>query len=126
MDKDELLERYEAIGEESDFLAAKPLFERDVRGQPDPILLRQYGYLLECHGRYTIRRAVEQYERAIALDPDADKVQYQWIGAKASVGEQEPSAELLRRARTSSMSSTANMMRCMPQTFTPFTLGYRR
>jgi len=93
MDKDELLERYEAIGEESDFLAAKPLFERalrdqDHRGQPDPLLLRQYGYLLECHGRRTIRRAVEQYERAIALDPDADKVQYQWIGAKASLGEQ--------------------------------------
>src|SRR5262249_31341597 len=94
MDKDELLERYEAVREESYFLAAKPLFERDirerdVRGQPDPILLRQYGYLLECHGRITIRRAVEQYERAIALDPDADKVQYQWISAKASLSEQE-------------------------------------
>jgi len=94
MDKDELLERYEAIGEESDFLAARPLFERDIRdqerrGQPDPLLLRQYGYLLECHGRLTLRRAVEQYERAITLDPDADKVQYQWISAKASLGEQD-------------------------------------
>jgi tetratricopeptide (TPR) repeat protein len=94
MDKDELLERYEAIGDESDFLAARPLFERDLRdqerrGQPDPLLLRQYGYLLQCHGRLTIRRAVEQYERAIALDPDADKVQYQWISAKASLSEQD-------------------------------------
>jgi len=94
MDKDELLERYEAIGAESDYLAARPLFERDLRdqerrGQADPLLLRQYGYLLECHGRLTIRQAVEQYERAIALDPDADKVQYQWISAKASLGEQD-------------------------------------
>src|SRR2546423_14768141 len=87
MDKDELLERYEALGEEADFLAARPLFEREVAERPDPILLRQYGYLLECHGRYTIRRAIEQYERAIALDPDAEKVRYQWIGAKASLRE---------------------------------------
>jgi len=92
MDKDELLERYEALGEESDYLAARPLFEQqlseqDRRGQPDPNLLRQYGYLLECHGRYSIRRAIEQYERAMDLAPDADKVQYQWIAAKAALSE---------------------------------------
>lgn len=102
MDPDELLERYEALGEEADFLAARPLFERDIsdrdrRGQPDPLLLRQYGYLLECHGRYTIRRAVEQYERAMAIDPDADKVRYQWIAAKASLSEQEHAIALQRR-----------------------------
>jgi tetratricopeptide (TPR) repeat protein len=94
MDKDELLERYEALGEENEFLAAKPLFEQELldrerRGQPDAILHRQYGYLLECHGRLTIRRAIDQYERSMALDPDADKVQYQWIGAKATLGEAE-------------------------------------
>ncbi len=87
MDKDELLERYEALGEEADFLAAKPLFEREVRERPDALLLRQYGYLLECHGRLTIRRAIGQYEQAIALDPGADKVRYQWMSAKASLGE---------------------------------------
>jgi tetratricopeptide (TPR) repeat protein len=103
MDKDELLERYEALGEEADFLAARPLFERDIRdrdrrGQPDPLLLRQYGYLLECHGRYTIRRAIARsYERAMAADPDADKVRYQWIAAKASLGEQEHAIALYRR-----------------------------
>jgi tetratricopeptide (TPR) repeat protein len=48
---------------------------------------RQYGYLLECHGRRVLRRAVEQYEQAMALDPDADQVQYQWIHAKAALGE---------------------------------------
>lgn len=30
MDKDELLERYEALGDERDFLAAKPLYEQSA------------------------------------------------------------------------------------------------
>lgn len=99
MDTDELLERYEAFGNDDDFLAARPLFEAEIRrreqsepglhGPEDSLLLRQYGYLLECHGRITIRRAIQQYERAIALDPGADQVRYQWIGAKASLGEPE-------------------------------------
>ena len=106
MDKDELLERYEALGEDDDFLAAKPLFEAEIgrrerskaglQGPQDALLLRQYGYLLECHGRITIRRAIEQYERSIGLDPDADKVRYQWIGAKASLGEPETAVDLHR------------------------------
>ena len=106
MDKDELLERYEALGEDGDFLAAKPLFEAEIRrrqlsepglhGPDDALLLRQYGYLLECHGRITIRRAIEQYERSIDLDPDADKVRYQWIGAKASLGEPDTAVDLYR------------------------------
>ncbi len=106
MDKDELLERYEALGENEDFLAAKPLFEAEIRrreqseaglhGPEDSLLLRQHGYLLECHGRITIRRAIEQYERAIALDPDADKVRYQWIGAKASLREPETAVDVHR------------------------------
>jgi tetratricopeptide (TPR) repeat protein len=106
MDKDELLERYEALGEDGDFLAAKPLFEAEIRlreqrnpglhGPEDALLLRQYGYLLQCHGRITIRRAIEQYERSIDLDPGADKVRYQWIGAKASLGEAETAVDLHR------------------------------
>ena len=106
MDRDELLERYEALGEDDDFRAARPLFEAEIRrrvdsavglqGADDAVLLRQYGYLLECHGRITIRRAIEQYERSIDLDPDADKVRYQWIGAKASLGEPETAVDLYR------------------------------
>ena len=106
MDQNELLERYEALGEEEDFLAAKPLFEAEIRrrewsgpglhGPAGSLLLRQYGYLLECHGRYTIRRAIGQYERAIGLDPDADKVRYQWIAAKASLSEPETAVDLYR------------------------------
>jgi len=52
-------------------------------------LLLEYGYLLECHGRNTIRLAVEQYERAIELDPGADKPRYQWIAAKAALHDTE-------------------------------------
>ena len=97
MDKDELLERYEALGRDEDFLAAKPLFEAEIRRQQDSegglpgpgaaLLLRQYGYLLNCHGRIVIRRAIEQYQRSIDLGPDDDQVHYQWIGAKATLDE---------------------------------------
>lgn len=97
MDKDELLERYEALGEDEDFLAAKPLFEAEIqrqeeseaglRGPAAARLLRQYGYLLNCHGRIAIRRASEQYQRSIGLGWDDDQVQYMWIGAKATLGE---------------------------------------
>jgi tetratricopeptide (TPR) repeat protein len=97
MDKDELLERYEALGADVDFLAAKPLFEAVIgrrehsetglHGLADALLLRQYGYLLNCHGRITIRRAIEQYQRSIDLSDDDDQVQYMWTGAKATLGE---------------------------------------
>ena len=89
MDRYELVERYEALGEENDFLAAKRLFEQDLSEQSDALERRQYGYLLECHGRRMLRRAVDQYEQAMALDPNADKVQYQWMHAKAALGEPE-------------------------------------
>jgi tetratricopeptide (TPR) repeat protein len=97
MDKDELLERYEALGEDDDFLAAEPLFKAEIqrqegseaglRGPDAALLLRQYGYLLNCHGRITIRRAIQQYQRSIDLGPDDDQVQYMWIGAKATLDE---------------------------------------
>lgn len=89
MDKYELVERYEALGDEDDFLAARRLFEQDLTGQSSALDRRQYGYLLECHGRRTLRRAVNQYEQAMSLDPDQDKVQYQWMHAKAALGEPE-------------------------------------
>lgn len=87
MDKYELVERYEALGEEDDFLAAKRLFEQELTERSGALDHRQYGYLLECHGRRALRRAVDQYEQAMSLDPDQSKVQYQWIGAKAALGE---------------------------------------
>jgi tetratricopeptide (TPR) repeat protein len=99
MDKDELLERYEALGEDDDFLAAMPLFEGEIQrqersqaglhGPGAALLLRQYGYLLNCHARITIRRAIEQYQRSIDLAPDDDQVHYMWTGAKATLDEAE-------------------------------------
>ena len=53
-----------------------------------------YGYLLECHGRYALRQAVAQYERAIELDPDADKPHYQHIWAQAALRDTEPAIAL--------------------------------
>jgi tetratricopeptide (TPR) repeat protein len=89
MRKEELLKRYEALGEESDFIAARPLYERTLAGQHDARLLTDYGYLLECHARHELRRAVDLYERAIKLDPGYDKPHFQLISARAGLQEPE-------------------------------------
>jgi tetratricopeptide (TPR) repeat protein len=98
VEKEELLERYEALGEEADFLAAKPLYERALTEAADARLLNEYGYLLECHGRRELRRAVELYERAIELDPGNDKPHYQLISARAGLLEPELPHRDLRAA----------------------------
>jgi hypothetical protein len=125
MDKDELLERYKALGEDGDFLAAKPLFEAEIRrreqgkpglrGPEDALLLRQYGYLLQCHGRITIRRAIEQYERSIGLDPGADKVRYQWIGAKASLASRKPRSTCIASGLPPHRARSASCGCCRPR-----------
>jgi tetratricopeptide (TPR) repeat protein len=97
MERDELLERYEALGDERDFLEAKPLYEVGLREAPDARLLNDYGYLLACHGRRELRRAVELYERAIELDPGYDKPHYQLISARAGLGEAELSVATYQR-----------------------------
>jgi tetratricopeptide (TPR) repeat protein len=97
MTKEELLERYEALGDESDFLAAKTLFEQALAEAADARLLNDYGYLLQCHGRRELRRAVEQYERAIELDPDYDKPHYQLISARAGLQEPELAVAIYER-----------------------------
>jgi tetratricopeptide (TPR) repeat protein len=89
LETDELLERYEALGDETDFLAAKQLYERALGEAPDARVLNDYGYLLECHARRELRRAVELYERAIELDPSCDKPHYQLISARAGLQETE-------------------------------------
>jgi tetratricopeptide (TPR) repeat protein len=94
MDVSELLARYEARGEERDFVAAKPLFERALAEAEDARLLTGYGYLLESHGRNELRHAVVLYERAIELDPDDDKPHYHLIGARAGLREPERAVAL--------------------------------
>jgi tetratricopeptide (TPR) repeat protein len=94
MDVTELLARYEARGDERDFVAAKPLFEKGLAEAEDARLLTGYGYLLESHGRNELRQAVGLYERAIELDPDADKPHYHLIGARAGLREPERAVAL--------------------------------
>src|SRR5919197_6605419 len=89
MRREELLARYEALGEERDFAAAWPLYEQALTQAPDARVLNDYGYLLECHGRRELRRAVELYERAIELDPAYDKPHFQLIFAHAGLQQPE-------------------------------------
>jgi tetratricopeptide (TPR) repeat protein len=89
MERDVLLERYEALGDESDFLAAQPLYERALAEAPEARLINDYGYLLSCHASRELRRAVELYERAIELDHGYDKPHYQLISARAALQEPE-------------------------------------
>jgi cytochrome c-type biogenesis protein CcmH/NrfG len=96
MDKHELIERYEARGDERDFRAAKPLYEQALAEAPTAQLLLEYGYLLECHGRNEVRRAVDQYRRAVELDPEADKARYQLIYALAGLFDREEMITLHR------------------------------
>jgi tetratricopeptide (TPR) repeat protein len=99
IDKERLLELYEARGDEDTFAQAKPLYEQALAGAEasDPQVHLGYGYLLECHGRHSLRQAIAQYERAIELDPDADKPRYQLIWAQATLGETEPAIALYQQ-----------------------------
>jgi tetratricopeptide (TPR) repeat protein len=63
------------------------LYEQAIQANPDAVLIRDYGYLLECQGRRALRCAVEQYQRALTLDPHSDKIRYQKISARAALGE---------------------------------------
>lgn len=94
MDVHELLNRYEATGDEAVFDEAKRAFEAALADAPDPNLLAGYGYLLECRGRNTLRQAVELYERAIELDPVSDHPRYQLILARAALLETEQAIAL--------------------------------
>jgi tetratricopeptide (TPR) repeat protein len=97
VEKEELLERYEALGDEDAFVEAKRLYEEALAERADGQLLEKYGYLLQCHGSFSLRRAVAQYERAIELDPTADKVHYELIGARAKLGEPELVIDLYQK-----------------------------
>jgi tetratricopeptide (TPR) repeat protein len=94
MRKEDCLERYEALGAESDFMAAKPLYEQALVDAADARVLTDYGYLLYAHGRNELRRAVELYERAIALDPAFDKPHFQLILGRAALGEPESAVRM--------------------------------
>ena len=89
MDKRDLKDRYEATGDEAAYEEALPLYEQAIANGADPQDFIDYGYLLECHARNLLRRAVTSYEHALELDPDLDKAYYQIIGARAGLRETE-------------------------------------
>jgi tetratricopeptide (TPR) repeat protein len=84
---DDLLERYEAYGDESVYVEARRQYEQALEaGRDDTRLLTNFGYLQMCHGRFSIRAAVDCYERAIEADPRYDKPHWQLIAALAELG----------------------------------------
>jgi tetratricopeptide (TPR) repeat protein len=97
MTKEELLERYEALGEERDFLAASSLYEQALACEHDASDAGGYGYLLEAHARRELRRAVEMYERAIELEPGYEEPHYQLISARAGLQEPELAIAIYER-----------------------------
>ena len=97
MDKEELLERYEAYGDETDYAEARELYERSLAGGGGARALTEFGYLQECHGRRSIRAAVDCYERAIDTDPQYDKPHWQLIHAMATLGQADQAADRYRQ-----------------------------
>jgi len=95
LEREELLQQYEARGDV--FVEAKRLYEQALEEMPDATLLTKYGYLLECHGRFSIRKAVGQYERSIDLDPSDDQTHYQLIGAYAGLREPQRAIALYQQ-----------------------------
>jgi tetratricopeptide (TPR) repeat protein len=90
MEKEELLEQYEAHGDEHVYAEAKRLYEQALAGgDVDARVLTEYGYLQECHGRRSIRAATDCYERAIVTDPQWPKPHLQLINAMAALGQTE-------------------------------------
>jgi tetratricopeptide (TPR) repeat protein len=86
-DKSDLLERYEATGDEATYLEALPLYQAAAADGDDAGDLLGYGYLLECRGRDLLKLAIAQYERAVELEPDDDRPRYQLISARAALGD---------------------------------------
>jgi tetratricopeptide (TPR) repeat protein len=88
MNKEELLERYEIFGDETFYTEAVQRYEDALASSPDDArLLKDYGYLQECHGRRALHAAADCYERAIAADPQYDKAHWQSITALAALGQ---------------------------------------
>jgi tetratricopeptide (TPR) repeat protein len=97
VEKRDLLDRYEARGDEATFLEALPLYEQAAANGAGPDDLRDYGYLLECHARNQLREAVVQYERAIKMNPSLDKVRYQLISARAGLQETDREVDVYEK-----------------------------
>jgi hypothetical protein len=68
MDKEELLELYEATGDKDAFVEAKQPFEQALTEAADVELLVGYGSLLMRRANFSLRQALAQYERPGPLE----------------------------------------------------------
>jgi tetratricopeptide (TPR) repeat protein len=98
MEKRELLERYEAYGDESVYAEARRAYEQALGGDGgDARVLYEFGYLQECHGRRDIRAAATCYERAIDTDPQYDKPHGQLIYVMTALGQTDQAIDRYRQ-----------------------------
>jgi tetratricopeptide (TPR) repeat protein len=98
---EELLERYEAYGDESVYAEARQLYQQALAGRGDDArVLMEFGYLQECHGRRSIRAAADCYERAIDADPQYDKPHWQLIYAMAALGQADKAIDRYQQRLT--------------------------
>jgi tetratricopeptide (TPR) repeat protein len=98
MEKEELLERYEAYGHEGDYTEARRLYEQALAGgSADARTLNGFGYLQECHGRRDLRAAADCYEQAIEADPLWPRPHWQLILALSTLGENDRLIERYRQ-----------------------------
>jgi tetratricopeptide (TPR) repeat protein len=94
----ELLDRYEATGDEEVYAQADRLYLVALAAEGDNArLLLEYGYLQECRGRFALRTAAARYEHAIVLAPDWDKPRHQLIGVQAALQRTDQAIALYQR-----------------------------
>ncbi len=96
---EELLERYEAYGDENVYAEAKRHYEQALAGDVDARVLHEFGCLQECHGLRSIRAAVDCYERAIAADPQYEPSHRKLIYAMAALGQTDKAIDRYQQGR---------------------------
>jgi tetratricopeptide (TPR) repeat protein len=90
---EELLERYEAGGDENIYAEARHIYEQALAADGDARMLLEFGYLQELHGQRSIRAAIYCYQRAIDADPQYDKPHWQLIHAMATLGQADQAVD---------------------------------
>lgn len=94
----ELLDQYEATGDEQVYAQADRLYQAVLAAEGDNArLLLEHGYLQECRGRFALRTAAARYEHAIVLAPEWDKPRHQLIGVQAALQRTDQTIALYQR-----------------------------
>ncbi len=63
-------------------------------------MLTEFGYLQECLGRFSLRAAIDCYERAIDADPQYHKPHWCLIGALTTLGQAGKAIDRYRQRLT--------------------------